>query len=83
MGCNVTTVADELENRIERYSPETDLLLFYLPGDLYDDASKKAKFLKLCTLVTIKKKKMILIGEAKYHDELLKEHTELREYAWT
>ena len=82
MGCNVTTVADELENRIERYSPETDLLLFYLPGDLYDDASKKAKFLKLCSLITLKKKKMILIGEAKYHDELLKEHTELREYTW-
>lgn len=82
MSCNVTMVSEELENRIERLATQTDLFLFYLPGDLYDDQVKRIKMQHLIELLSMKKKPVILLGEAKYHDEMRSDIPKINEFAW-
>ena len=82
MGCNVTMVSEDLENRIERQAPQTDLFLFYLPGDLYDDQVKKVKMQHLIELLSIKNKPVILLGESKFHDEMRVDIPKIKDFAW-
>jgi CheY-like chemotaxis protein len=82
MGCVVNTFSEELENRVKRFINETELFLFYLPGDLTDDASKVRQMEHICEILAEHQKKIIFIGEAKYHDDLKKEFPLVAEYVW-
>lgn len=82
LGCVVNTVSENLENEVQQLHKQTDLFLFYLPGDLWDDSAKKKRFQLLCELIRSKRKKMILVGESKYHEEALRENSQLSDYEW-
>lgn len=82
MGYDVSTVTEDLDNEIKRLAGRVALFLFYLPGDIDQDFTKKNKLHQLSEIVADKEQKMILVGEAIYKDELLSENPLLQSFSW-
>ena len=80
--CAVTTVSDELDTQVERYAGRVALFLFYLPSDLYDDIEKRNKLDRLIDKTEERNQRMILVGEAKYRDDIYRVLPKMEKYTW-
>ena len=78
-GVNVVTEHFDL---IEKYGPATDLFMLYLPGDIMDDKLKQKNLTTIIESVKDTKQNMIVVGEKKYHDDLVQYFPDLEAYAW-
>ena len=75
---SVTEKFDEIKNLVR----ELELFIVYLPGDIMSDPVKKNHLSKICEELTKRQKNAILIGELKYHKELLQEIPGAVEFEW-
>ena len=82
MECAVTTVSDDLETQIKRFAGRVSLFLFYLPSDLYDDLDKREKLQRMLSIIEERRQKMLLVGEAKYRDDIYRVMPMLQDYTW-
>jgi len=75
---------DVLEDfsKIEYSAAETDLFLLYLPGDIMDDLVKHKTLEEICQTVRSIRSKMIILGEMKYHQELVASLPLIEEFRW-
>ena len=80
--CRFTTVSEGLEYNFERESKYANLILFYLPPDINDEAAKPGLVRKLCRTVLERGQKAVLIGESKYQADFLAEIPKLKKYPW-
>ncbi len=80
--CRFTTVSEGLEYNFEREGKYANLILFYLPPDINDEAAKPGLVRKLCRTVLERGQKAVLIGESKYQADFLAEIPKLKKYPW-
>ena len=80
--CRFTTVSEGLEYNFEREGKYANLILFYLPPDINDEAAKLGLVRKLCRTVLERGQKAVLIGESKYQADFLAEIPKLKKYPW-
>ena len=80
-GYQITSVTEKFEE-IQNFAREMELFVVYLPGDLMSDSIKKNNLSKICEELAKKQKNAILIGELKYHKELLQEIPEAADFEW-
>jgi len=81
MEYSVEVLAEDYD-RIKGMAEWAGVLVFYLPGDIMDSASKRAHLEKMLGVVEEKGRNAILIGEAKYHKELAEAVPRVSEYMW-
>ena len=82
MEYNVVTVTEHLEDAVNSHAAGAALFLFYLPGDIMDDHLKKNSLLRICESLKEKNGKMIILGEKKYHEEILSDIPDVGRYGW-
>ncbi len=82
MEYQVTTVTEHLEEEAFRSADIAALFLFYLPGDIMEDTLKKNTVHHICEGLREKGKRMIIVGEKKYHDELIADIPQIRSFGW-
>ena len=58
-------------SKIKPAALDTDLFLLYLPGDILDDMVKHKTLEDICETIKSLGRKMIVLGEMKYHEELV------------
>lgn len=80
--CRFTTVSEGLEYNFEREGKYANLILFYLPPDINDEAAKPGLVRKLCRTVLERGQKAVLIGESKYQADFLAEIPKIKKYPW-
>lgn len=80
--CRFTTVSEGLEYNFEKEGKYANLILFYLPPDINDEAAKPGLVRKLCRTVLERGQKAVLIGESKYQADFLAEIPKLKKYPW-
>ncbi len=71
MGYRVFMVTESFEKELHRYGGEERLLVLYLPNDLMENPVKKDTLLKLSAIITEQRQRTLILGEKKYHDDLL------------
>ncbi|MCR5790336.1 MAG: response regulator [Lachnospiraceae bacterium] len=81
MGYQVTTIADNLEDRV-RVNGHTHLFVFYLPSDIMDDTVKKRTLHLVSDMILDRGQRMILLGDEKYHHELCEEVPVIKDCSW-
>ncbi len=82
MEYSVTTLTEHLEEEARRLAGRVALFILYLPADIMDDPLKKKKLHQIVEAAVSMNQKMLVIGEAKYQDDLLSEVLGLRTYNW-
>lgn len=60
----------------------TEMFILYLPGEIMDDVSKQKGVTQICEIVSKNKRKMLLLGEKKFHLDLLRIIPKLEDYEW-
>ena len=80
-GYQITSVTEKFEE-IQNLAREMELFVVYLPGDLMSDSIRKKSFSKICEELINRQKDAILIGESKYHKDLLQEIPEAAGFEW-
>ena len=80
-GYQTSVIEDDLA-RIEEFSRSSDILLFYLPGDVTNKLLMLEKVSHVCENVKECRKNMILIGEPKDRQELTLKAPVVSEFAW-
>ena len=81
MGYDITEVVGDFE-QIEYLAKRTDLFVTYLPSDIMEDRRKLKGLMGICGTVMAAGRKMIVIGEYKVHDDLLREVPSLAGFEW-
>ena len=69
---------DEIKGNVERAS----FFITYLPADILDSDKEVRNLIQLCSTVSDSKRRMVVIGETKYHDDLLTRAPILRKFPW-
>ena len=82
MEYSVTTVTEHLEDEAKRLAGRIALFILYLPGDIMDDPLKRKRLHQIVEAAAAVNQKMLVIGEAKYQDDLMSEISDLRNYSW-
>ena len=82
MGYTVTTVFDRPFEEIKHCAAKADLTIIYLQPEITADLGKKQLLHMMSEEAVEKKHRMILIGDDKYHQELIGEVTLLKDYPW-
>ena len=59
-----------------------DLFILYLPNDVMDEEGKQKSVGEICQEVGFLEKKMMIIGEERYHDELQDACPDIERYVW-
>ena len=67
---------------IKQVAAQTDLFLLYLPGDILDDVVKHKNLEDICETIKSLGRKMIVLGEMKYHEELVLSLPTLDRFRW-
>ncbi|MCR5024570.1 MAG: response regulator [Lachnospiraceae bacterium] len=81
LGYQVDVVTGDIK-LLSNYYSQADLFFLYLPGDVTDDESKEKIVDEICNEVGFNKKKMILVGEEKSHDELSLNVPSIDRFMW-
>ncbi|MBQ3911483.1 MAG: response regulator [Lachnospiraceae bacterium] len=81
LGYAVESITDGFDE-LEGYASHTDLFILYLPGDIMDDRLKLKELETICSRIGKLEKKMLVIGEKKYHFELSEAVPEIDDYGW-
>ena len=82
MGYKVTMVVDRPIEEIKHSAEKAALIVIYLLADITADMRKKQLLHMMCEEAVEKKQRLILIGDDKYHQELIGEVTLLKNYPW-
>ena len=82
LGYTVTIISDELAQRIAGFADEKTLVILYLPGDILDDSAKGKTLEEINRVIVSRKRRMMIIGESRYHDDLMVFHPALRGFTW-
>ena len=69
---------DEIKGNVERAS----FFIIYLPADILDNDKEIRRLIRLCSTVSDSKRRMVVIVETKYHDDLLTRAPILRKFPW-
>ena len=80
-GYNVEIYTEELEKAVE-VSAGSDLFIFYLPADIADDKGKLAEYTRVCANVWNLGKNMLIMGEKKYHTDLVNAQPVTGDFIW-
>ena len=81
MGYGITELVGDFD-QLDYLAKNNDLFITYLPSDIMDDHKKLKSLLKICDIIRSSGKRMIVIGEYKFHDDLLKEIPSLVSFEW-
>ena len=81
LGYRVEVISDRFE-QIKFRAPSASLFIVYLPDDIMDDPEKQEDFSVILEMVSESGKDLIIIGEGKYHHELLDRYPEGIGYEW-
>ncbi len=81
IGYEVSIMDGDFE-RIREHAGDTDVFIAYLPTDLLDDSVKIKTLTNICEMINSAGAKMILIGEAKYHRDLLTFVPVIKGFEW-
>ncbi len=82
MGYMVQTFPEDPLGSISKYTGSASFCLFYLPGDIADDPAKKSVLLQVGDLLDERMKTLVLIGENRYHEELVTELSFFSNHPW-
>ncbi len=82
MGYKVTTVTDQLEDRVRLLAGHTHLFIFYLPADITGNNARKKNLHLISETVMEKGRSMILIGDKQQYDDLSGEVPIIRDHLW-
>ena len=80
-GYDVIVISDRFDE-LSRTASNASLFMTYLPGDIMEDHIKIRQLAGIGKTVTDLGRAMILLGELKYHSDLLEELPELRTFPW-
>ncbi len=69
---------DEIRGNVERAA----MFITYLPADIIDNIKEIRRLETMCSLISEGKRRMVVIGEKKYHDELLAKVPAIRAHPW-
>ena len=58
------------------------VVVFYLPGDIMDDMVKRGQMEKMIKVVRDRGRNAVIIGEAKYHNDLVAAIPWISDYTW-
>ena len=81
MGYGITELVGDFE-QLEYLTKRDDLFVTYLPSDILDDQKKLKKLIQICDTVRSSGKRMIVIGEYKFHDDLIREVPSITNFEW-
>ena len=81
LGYNVEVHTEKLEE-VVRVSAGSDLFIFYLPSDIADDAGKLGEYTRVCANVRHIGKNMLIMGERKYHSDLMSAQPLTKDFIW-
>ncbi|MCR5417518.1 MAG: response regulator [Lachnospiraceae bacterium] len=80
-GYDVVVISERFEE-LARSAGNASLFLTYLPGDIMEDHVKARMLSMIAGVVSELGKPMILLGEVKYHNDLLEMLPELHAFPW-
>jgi len=80
LGYHVDVISNRY-NSITNYN-KTDLFVIYLPTDIMDDMAKRAILEEICKNIQNGGRKMLFLGEKKYHAELSREVPVIDDHVW-
>ncbi len=82
MGYKVTSVTDQLEDRVRLLSGHAQLFIFYIPADIVSDPGRKKTLSLISEMVKDKGKSLILLGDRQQHEELTGELSFIKDLPW-
>lgn len=77
----MTTIVDDLE-RVEMCAKENNLFLIYLPDEIASDKAELVVLKGICDVISNNGRKMLFIGEKRYHTELSDNIGIINNYTW-
>ncbi len=80
LGYEVEMITDVTE--LVGKTASTNLFILYLPADIMEDRTKQVSIGQICDMVKKGERNLIILGEKKYHSELLERVTQLEAFAW-
>ena len=81
VGFDVTTIVDDLE-KVELYAKEPGVFLVYLPDEIAGDKAELVILKGICDVISNNGRRMICIGEKRYHAELSANVGKINNYTW-
>ena len=81
LGYNVEILTEDFA-KIEEAVADTDLFLLYLPADITDDFGKVKILEEICKTIKKYNQKMIILGEKKYHPDLMRTLPLINDFGW-
>lgn len=81
VGFDVTTIVDDLE-KVELYAKEPSVFLVYLPDEIASDKAELVVLKGICDVIGNNGRRMICIGEKRYHAELSANVGKINNYTW-
>ena len=81
LGYNVAVYTEKLE-QVVGVTAGSDLFIFYLPSDIADDREKLEEYTRVCASVRHVGKNMLIMGERKYHSELMSAQPLTKDFVW-
>ncbi|MCR4715588.1 MAG: response regulator [Lachnospiraceae bacterium] len=80
-GYRVEVLVEEFE-RVKAWAATTDLFILYLSGEIAEDRVKKKQLTEFCNTIINAESKLIVIGEANYHEKLLEVIPQFSTFTW-
>lgn len=78
---NVTTVVDDLE-KLRMHTKNNSIYLIYLPDEIAENKMELDKLTEISNMIVDSSQNMILIGEKRYHNDLIQMLPVLDNYVW-
>ena len=78
---NVASVVGDIE-KLKGYTQKESIYIVYLPDEIADDKLELSTFAGICQTIINNNRNMILIGEKRYHNELIQKLPFLNKYKW-
>ena len=81
LGYHVDVVTDKFE-LVKNYASNVSLFIFYLPADITDESDEMKILSRMTEKIIGWGNNMIIVGEKKYHSDLLEMLPEIRPFDW-
>ena len=81
LGYHVDVVTDKFE-LVKNFASNVSLFIFYLPADIMDDSDEMKILSQMTEKIIGWGNNMIIVGEKKYHDDLVERLPEIRPFDW-
>ena len=81
LGYHVDVVTEKFE-LVKNFASNVSLFIFYLPSDIIDDSNEMKTLSRMAEKIIGWGNNMIIVGEKKYHSDLIDMLPELRPFEW-